>query len=240
MNGINTYQELATTSPDRLSEILNEAGGLMARMQPATWPAQSQMATDGRWDELKVWQDELDGGIGAAAPVEADDLSKVEGIGPKVAEVLGAEGITTFAQLAATSPDRIKEILAASGGVLTTMDPGTWPAQAQMAADGKWDELKVWQDELDGGKPVESAEPDDLTKVEGIGPKVAELLGAAGIQTFGQLAATTPERISEILAEAGGMMATMNPGTWPAQAKMAAEGKWDELKVWQDELDGGI
>jgi hypothetical protein len=31
----------------------------------------------------------------------------------------------------------------------------------------------------------------------------------------------------------------MNPGTWPKQAELAAEGKWDELKAWQEELDGG-
>jgi hypothetical protein len=30
--------------------------------------------------------------------------------------------------------------------------PATWPKQAEMAAAGKWDELKAWQDELDGGK----------------------------------------------------------------------------------------
>ena len=32
----------------------------------------------------------------------------------------------------------------------------------------------------------------------------------------------------------------MKPATWPKQAKMAADGKWDELKKWQDEMDGGI
>lgn len=77
---------------------------------------------------------------------------------------------------------------------------------------------------------------DDLKKVEGIGPKIAETLNAAGINTFAELAATAPEKISEIIAEVRGNHVT---DTWPAQAKMAAEGKWDELKKWQDELDGG-
>lgn len=86
---------------------------------------------------------------GAAA---ADDLTKVEGIGPKVSEVLQGQGITSFAQLAATDAEKIKEMLKAAGGAFAAQDPGTWPAQAKLAADGKWDELKKWQDELDGGR----------------------------------------------------------------------------------------
>ena len=81
---------------------------------------------------------------------------------------------------------------------------------------------------------------DDLTKVEGVGPKIAELLNNAGIQNFGQLANTSVDAIKAILVAAGGMYASKNPGTWPAQAKMAANGQWDELKKWQDELDGGV
>lgn len=80
---------------------------------------------------------------------------------------------------------------------------------------------------------------EDLKKVEGIGPKIAELLNNAGINTFSQLGATEVDRIKEILAEAGSRYAAHNPGTWPKQAQMAADGKWDELKKWQDELDGG-
>ncbi len=89
--------------------------------------------------------------------------------------------------------------------------------------------------------PVKEAAPakDDLKKVEGIGPKIAELLNNAGINTFSQLGATEVDRIKEILAEAGSRYAAHNPGTWPKQAQMAADGKWDELEKWQDELDGG-
>ena len=77
---------------------------------------------------------------------------------------------------------------------------------------------------------------DDLKKVEGIGPKIAETLVAAGISTFAELAKAPPAKIAEIIADVRGNHVT---DTWPAQAKMAAEGKWDELKKWQDELDGG-
>jgi len=81
-----------------------------------------------------------------------------------------------------------------------------------------------------------SGKADDLKKVEGIGPKIAETLVAAGITTFEALSKTTPEKISEIIAEVRGKHVT---DTWPKQAEMAAAGQWDELKKWQDELDGG-
>ncbi len=80
---------------------------------------------------------------------KADDLKKVEGIGPKIAETLIAAGIVTFADLAKTKPAKISEIIA---GVRGNHIPDTWPKQAKLAADGKWDELKEWQDKLDGGK----------------------------------------------------------------------------------------
>jgi DNA-directed RNA polymerase subunit beta' len=230
-NGIATFAQLAAAGPEQLCEIL-DAGGFNAH-DPGTWAQQSAMADAGKWDELKVWQDELDGGKPVAP---SDDLTKIEGIGPKIAEHLAANGITSYALLSQATPAQLSEILASGG--YSAHDPGTWPQQSGMAAAGDWDNLKVWQDELDGGKVVSA--PDDLTKVEGIGPKVAEILNANGITTFAQLAGTSPEAIGEWLTAAGGMMANMKPGTWPKQAEMAAAGQWDELQVWQDELDGGV
>ncbi|AIZ40681.1 MULTISPECIES: 50S ribosomal protein L21 [Cellulophaga] len=87
----------------------------------------------------------------AKATDKADDLKKVEGIGPKIAETLVAAGISTFAELAKTDAAKISEIIADVRGNHVT---DTWPAQAKLAAEGKWDELKKWQDELDGGKPA--------------------------------------------------------------------------------------
>ncbi|MFK8273645.1 50S ribosomal protein L21 [Capnocytophaga canimorsus] len=82
---------------------------------------------------------------------KADDLKKVEGIGPKAAEALVAAGVDTFAKLSKKSADEIKAILTQASSTLAHLDPQTWPQQAQLAAEGKWDELKKWQDELNGG-----------------------------------------------------------------------------------------
>jgi small subunit ribosomal protein S2 len=84
------------------------------------------------------------------------------------------------------------------------------------------------------------AKADDLTKVEGIGPKAAEALVNAGFESYAKLAKAKPEKIKEILTEASSRMAHLDPTSWPKQAGLAAENKWDELKEWQDSVKGGV
>lgn len=83
---------------------------------------------------------------------KSDDLKIVEGIGPKIEELLHNADIKTWKALSETSVDRLKEILDAAGPNYQIHDPGTWAQQAALADQGKWDELKKWQDELDAGK----------------------------------------------------------------------------------------
>ncbi|PRX57666.1 30S ribosomal protein S2 [Flagellimonas meridianipacifica] len=87
---------------------------------------------------------------------------------------------------------------------------------------------------------VAKAEVEDLTKIEGIGPKAAEALSNQGINTYAILAKTDAEKIKEILTEASSRMAHLDPTSWGKQAQMAADGKWDELKEWQDKAKGGV
>jgi large subunit ribosomal protein L21 len=86
-------------------------------------------------------------------------------------------------------------------------------------------------------KKAATTEVDDLKKVEGIGPKIASTLVEAGISTFAELAKTDAAKISEIIADVRGNHVT---DSWPMQAQLAADGKWDELKKWQDEANGGV
>ncbi|MFT5513010.1 MAG: putative flap endonuclease-1-like 5' DNA nuclease [Bacteroidia bacterium] len=88
----------------------------------------------------------------AAKAKAGDKLNKIEGIGPKIASVLNEAGIDSFATLATKTSEEIAAILDSAEGNFKAHDPGTWPKQAEMAAAGNWDELKKWQDELDGGK----------------------------------------------------------------------------------------
>ena len=84
-----------------------------------------------------------------------------------------------------------------------------------------------------------SVKEDDLKIIEGIGPKIAELFQAEGINTWKDLSKTTVEKCQEILKKAGNRYAINNPGTWPRQAKLLADGNWAEFKKWTDQLDGG-
>jgi predicted flap endonuclease-1-like 5' DNA nuclease len=95
-------------------------------------------------------------GLLSAAPQPSvpDDLTRLEGIGPKVNALLNEHGIYTFAQLAATSVERLRSILSSGGPRFSVSDPGTWPEQAQFARDGKWDALKAFTDTLKGGRMV--------------------------------------------------------------------------------------
>lgn len=88
----------------------------------------------------------------AAAKSAKDDLKVIEGIGPKIAEVFNAAGISTFAELAGTDAAKLREILDEAGSQFASHDPTTWPQQAALAAEGKMDELKALQDELLGGR----------------------------------------------------------------------------------------
>lgn len=79
----------------------------------------------------------------------------------------------------------------------------------------------------------------DLKVVEGIGPAIEELFHKHGIHTWKALGDSTVAHCKSILDSEGERFVVHNPGTWPSQAKLAAEGHWKELKDWQDYLKGG-
>ena len=88
---------------------------------------------------------------------------------------------------------------------------------------------------------ISSSEPlkDDLKIVEGIGPKIEKIFHGSSIYTFADLSVKTVEELRILLEQAGSRYAMHDPTTWPKQAKMAMDGRWDELKKWQSELDKG-
>ncbi len=97
--------------------------------------------------------DKSDGKSAAGAAVAAvDDLTVIEGIGPKIQMLLNQYDISNYNQLADTEVERLKEILATAGPQLAMHDPGTWPSQANLAANDQWDTLKSVQGFLKGGK----------------------------------------------------------------------------------------
>ncbi len=114
------------------------------------------------------------------------------------------------------------------------------PAPAEEAAVAKAEPAaEAPAVEAPAAEVAEKSAPDDLRRVEGIGPKIAQLLGEAGIETFARLADTEVARLQEILAAAGSRFRLADPSTWPQQARLAAAGEWDKLASFQENLKGG-
>ena len=81
-----------------------------------------------------------------------DDLKEIAGINPKAEAILNSIGIYRFMQLAQTPVTTVRRVLADHGPLLHTYDPATWPGQALLAADGRWDELRNWQEQMRRGE----------------------------------------------------------------------------------------
>jgi NADH-quinone oxidoreductase subunit I len=106
-------------------------------------------------------------------------------------------------------------------------------AAAKKSAEEKAEVVQV-------AAPATPSGPDDLTRIEGIGPEIAGVLQEAGITTFAQLAEVDVEQIKQVLEKADAhLLELADPSTWPRQAKLAASGKWDALERWQERLKGG-
>lgn len=80
---------------------------------------------------------------------------------------------------------------------------------------------------------------DDLTAIEGIGPKIAELCDGIGVTTWSQLAATEVEALQSMLDAAGSRFQMHKPETWPQQAEFLAAGRWSDFKELTESLSGG-
>ena len=122
-----------------------------------------------------------------------------------------------------------EEVKAVEAPVVEEVAPALEVAEAPVAPEPVVEEVKT------EAAPAAS-KPDDLTKIEGIGPKIAEMLVAGGVDTYLKLSTSEVSAIAEMIKDVRGNHV---PDTWPNQAKLAAEGKWEELQKLQDELDGG-
>ena len=187
-----------------------------------------------------------------------DNLQIVEGVGPKIENLLKTEGITTWSQLGSAKIEDLSAILEKGGSRFKMHDPGSWSKQASLAAGGDWQGLIAFQKSLSSGMLVSgksdgpakiekmgmkilgfSNDPEDLKIVEGIGPKIEQLLKADGINTWSELALASVNKLQDILNKAGERYRLADPSTWPKQADLAAKGLWNDLSEYQDYLQGG-
>jgi predicted flap endonuclease-1-like 5' DNA nuclease len=196
--------------------------------------------------------------IGPYGKLDPGNLQILEGIGPKMEGVLQNAGIRTWSDLAGQTPGRLKDLLDGFGGKYRIIDPATWPEQASLASQGRWEDLVARQRSLgSGGLEVDQVteakvdkmlvklgivkkfKQDDLKAIEGIGPKIEGLLHKGGIKTWSDLAAAETTSLKAILDDAGTRYQMADPTTWPEQAALARDGRWNDLKEFQDLLNGG-
>jgi predicted flap endonuclease-1-like 5' DNA nuclease len=256
-----------------LEEAVTESSGLRARIAELEAKGASAVPAPQAALDIAGGRSLLGSGL------TADDLARVEGIGPAIAGLLGSAGITTWQQLADARIDRVQKVLDDAGPSYRVHDPGTWPMQASLLAAGRWADfsrlsemlmagrepagradgdaetirgLRARIEELEGaaapqaldlgaakevlGRPIKL---DDLTVVEGIGPKIAGLCKEIGVSTWLGLSGTSPERLQQMLDDAGPRYRVHSPGTWPQQARLLAEGKWKEFQALTEQLSAG-
>ena len=111
-------------------------------------------AREKRGQRIRKWVPFVFGALDWMLGSKPDDLTKIEGIGPKISAILQAGGITTFARLSTVDVDRLRDLLEKAGPRYNLADPETWPMQAALAAAGRWGVLDALQEELHGGRRI--------------------------------------------------------------------------------------
>ena len=225
--------EIDLTSAGLMAGGASVGGGLLASLRSLRGELENKEADlDAREAEIAMLQGRI---AELEAHSEPDDLTKIWGIGPKIAAVLNQNGISTFEKLADTDLHIINKMLEESGGNfgLATADiRESWHDQAVYAAEADWEHLNEVVENL---KQTEGK--GSLTKIWGVGAKVIDLLKADGISTYQQLVTVDTDKIENALRAARGYY----PGftderihhAWIEQAQLASQNKWAQLRGYK-------
>jgi predicted flap endonuclease-1-like 5' DNA nuclease len=170
--------------------------------------------------------------------VAGDDLTQLVGIGPKAAAALASAGIATYAALAEANEPQLRRALH-EADMMPPGNVGTWPMQASYATKGDWQGLMRHNEKaMAKTKPAAAAKtattaspPDDLTQINGIGPRISSILNDGGITTFAELQHANTGDLRQIIA-VGGALPPSSLDSWPTQASYAARGDWSGLATY--------
>lgn len=120
----------------------------------------------------------------------------------------------------------------------TSIEIKAQPPEPPVEAEAEEEPATEVQPKTKAPKPP--SEPDDLKRIEGIGPKFSSVLQEAGILTYAQLAAASPDELEQILEAADPRLLRLaDPVAWREQAALAATGEWEALEALQGKLKGG-
>ncbi len=233
-SGIYTFEQLAKTEQHEIDAILAGSGSRFRLATPAiraTWQEQARLAAVGDWDALDYLQTHV-------RNEKPDNMTRIWGLDAEIERSLATRGIDTYRELEEVSYDEVLpelEMVQANYPHYSKREIHSyWVQQSRWAMNEDWDAIESQFASL-----ATPPEPDDLTRVWGIGAGLEGILNANGIYTFAQLAEAPEQRLDEIIEKAGPRyrVATRNlHNTWSAQADMAAADDWEALEVYQDKL----
>lgn len=174
-----------------------------------------------------------------ARQAEKDDLTLIDGIGPFLEKKLNDAGVFSYEQIAAWEKADIDRITKAIQFFEGRIEKDNWVGQARRLKSLREDNPEALTRAGQSKSSSDSAEQDNLQRIEGIGPAIEAILHDRGVHTFADLARLGPDEVKAWLREADPSLAMHDPSSWSAQARLAANQQWDVLKDYQDQLRGG-
>lgn len=165
---------------------------------------------------------------------DKDDLTRIKGVGTFLEKKMNELGIYTYGQLRHFTPYWVERLTAAIEFFPGRIERDDWVGQAARLHD-----IKSETPEALDPSAVFSKNPENLKVVEGIGPKIEQLLKNSGIADLTELSKAKDSRLRSILEAAGSRYRMHDPTTWPVQAELAVKKEWGKLKELQDKLKGG-
>lgn len=215
-----------------------ELAAPVAELTPAV-SAADDLAPEAAFPAVAPAPAELDAApdLGAQPePVTAEELDAAPDLGEQPEPIAAEELDAALNLIEEVEPGTAAEAAPTGAGA----EGADGELEAGLLALGEPEPVEMAEDDLvAAATPAEAprAQPDDLLVIEGIGPRVSTIVTAAGISSFAELAAADVERLRAILVDAG--VKTVDPSTWPEQARIAAEGRWDELRELQRKIKNG-
>ena len=180
---------------------------------------------------------------GLDMPSREDPLEAIEGIGPEIADLLRADGIHSFDDLAQRGPARLRAYLRELGPRrVGSVNSASWAVQAHLLAQGQFEAFANLVQTLDDGRvPLESiCEPTQAWRPRrDAASRQAQALRAAGVHDVGKLADwPDAEALARALRESGSIeLSTARVAGWIEQAILFERG--DET-AWLGLIDPRI
>ena len=210
----------------QLTADLNAARALLA--QESATEEETSSAQD-------AFSAALGGKVTRADIADKDDLKRIGGVGPFIENKLNELGIYTYQQISQLDEDLVEKVNTAIAFFPGRIARDNWVGQAAELHQTKLNN----PDALMQAGTANPSDPNDLKVIEGIGPKIEQLLKSNSIYSWSDLANSPLDRIQSILDSAGEAYRIHDPATWSKQAALAAKGDWDDFRAYTDFLIAG-